>query len=97
MNRQRAIELLSSDDWKEQFRGYYNLLKLSRLKLLEALNNRGHSKERSKEFSDILELELTTLSAYLMSIDRRIDFFSKDVYGKEYYALTCREYMDSDE
>lgn len=96
MNRQRAIELLSSDDWKEQFKGYYNLLKLSRLKLLEALN-RGYSKERSKEFADILELELTTLSAYLMSIDRHIDFFSKDTYGKEYYALTCREYMDSDE
>ena len=96
MNRQRAIELLSSDDWKEQFKGYYNLLKLSKHNLLEVFN-RKYSNERSKEFTDILELELTTSSAYLMSIDSHIDYFSKDRYGKEYYSLTCREYMDSDE
>lgn len=95
MNRQYAIELLSSDDWKEQFKGYYNLLKLNKHRLLEALN-RGYSKDHSKEFADILELELTTLSAYLMSIDRHIDFFSKGIYGKEYYGLTCREYMENE-
>ena len=92
MNKQRAVELLSSDDWREQFKGYYNLLKLSRHILTEELN-----KEHSKEFIDILESELTALSAYLTAFDRRIDYFSKGIYGKEYYALTCREYMDSDE
>lgn len=92
MNRQHAIELLSSDDWKEQFKGYYNLLKLNKHRLLEALN-----REYSKEFVDILELELTALSAYLTAFNRRIDYFSKSVYGNAYNALTCREYMDSDE
>ena len=91
MNRQHAIELLSSDDWKEQFKGYYNLLKLNKHRLLEALN-----REYSKEFVDILELEFSALNDYITSIDRHIDFFSKGIYGKEYYGLTCKEYMENE-